>query len=123
MDIFLKFHLVTIVPVLTLGPFILLRKQGDRVHVVTGRIWASLMVISCLLTFGIQDGGHYSWLHGLAIFTLSQIIRAIRAIKRKDIRGHQRGMVGSYLGALIAFLFAAAVPNRLLNIWIQNLFN
>ena len=123
MNIFLALHLITIIPCLVLGPFILLRERGDKIHVIIGKIWAYLMIVSCLLTFGITHNGNYSWLHGLAIFTLYQIIRAIRAIRRKDIRVHQRAMIGSYLGSLAAFIFASVAPNRLISNWLQNFFN
>lgn len=121
MNIFLKLHLITIIPVLALGPFILFRKRADKLHVILGRIWAYLMIISCLLTFGITHNGSYSWLHGLAIFTLYQVIRAIRAVKRKDLRVHQRAMIGSYIGAIIAFVFAATAPDRIISSWISTL--
>jgi uncharacterized membrane protein len=122
MSIFLKLHLITIIPVLILGPLILLRKRGDKLHMISGRIWASLMILSCLLTFGITNNGRYSWLHGLAVFTMFQIVRAIRAVRRGDLRIHQRAMIGSYLGTLVAFIFAIAVPGRLLNTGIHKIF-
>ena len=123
MNIFLALHLFTIVPCLVIGPCILFRKKGDRIHVILGRVWATLMIVSCLLTFGITHNGSYSWLHGLAVFTLYQIIHGIRAIRKKDIRIHQRAMIGSYLGALIAFIFASITPNRLISNWILNFLN
>ncbi len=116
-----KLHLITIAPVLVLGPFILFRQRGDRTHVLLGRIWAYLMIVSCLLTFGITHQGSYSWLHLLAVFTWYQVIRAIVAIKKGNIRVHQRAMVGSYLGAIVAFVFAATAQNRLINNWILSL--
>lgn len=122
MNIFLKLHLVTIIPVLVLGPFILFRKRGDRLHILLGRLWAGLMTVSCLLTFGIQYNGKFSWLHGLAVFTLYSVGKAILAIKRKDIPSHQRAMVGSYIGVLIAFAWAASDSDRLINQWIRNWF-
>ncbi len=119
MNNFLLLHLITIVPVLIMGPFILLQKKGDKLHRLLGKIWCVLMIISCLLTFGITHNGSYSWLHGLALFTLWQVVRAIGAIKRKDLKTHQRAMIGSYIGTVIAFIFASLVPGRLISEWLQ----
>jgi uncharacterized membrane protein len=121
MNTYLALHLATIVPVLILGPFIIFRKHGDRWHVIVGRVWAYLMIASCLLSFGVLRGGHLSWLHGLSVFTLYSVVKAIFAIRKKDIKAHQRAMVGSYLGALVAFVFAATDPDRLIGTIIRKL--
>jgi uncharacterized membrane protein len=123
MNIFLQLHLMAIIPALLLGPFVLFRERGDRLHKVLGRIWAILMLVGCLLSFGVTYNGSYSWLHGLAIFTIYQIIRGLRAIRLKNLRVHKRAMVGSYLGSVAAFLSAAVLPNRIINNWIMNLLN
>jgi uncharacterized membrane protein len=80
------------------------------------------MVIGCLASFGITYNGHYSWLHGLAIFTISQLLRGILAIRHKNLKIHRRALIGSYLGTVTAFLFAASFPNRLISEWLRNLF-
>lgn len=109
---------MAIVPALLLGPFVLFRERGDRLHKVLGRIWAVLMLMGCLLSFGVTYN-----VHGLAIFTIYQIIRGLRAIRMKNLRVHKRAMVGSYLGSVAAFLSAAVLPNRMINNWIINLLN
>ncbi len=123
MNLFLQLHLLTIVPGLVLGPFILSRKQGDKTHKFLGRIWVMLMIVSCFLSFGIAHNGSYSWLHLLGIFTIYQVIRAMKAIKAKNLQVHKRAMIGSYLGSVGAFIFAASVPQRIINKWILEFFS
>lgn len=123
MNILLQLHLIAIVPALLLGPFVLFRERGDRLHKVLGKIWSVLMLVGCLLSFGITYNGSYSWLHGLAFFSIYQKIKGLRAIRLKNVRVHKRAMVGSYLGSVAAFLSAAVIPNRMINNWIMNLLN
>ncbi|MFZ4715211.1 MAG: DUF2306 domain-containing protein [Bacteriovoracaceae bacterium] len=123
MKIWLWLHLITIIPVLIVGPFILFRRKGDKLHKVLGKMWAILMIVSCLFSFGIQSDGGLSWLHGLAAFTIFSVVRALIAIKRKDLKTHERAMRGSYVGACIAFIFAAAVPSRLIGGWLLKIFH
>lgn len=117
----LVFHLVTIFPVLILGPFIL-SSQGKGSHKFLGRIWVVLMVLSCLSTFGIKYNGEYSWLHGLSLFTLYSVVSAFMAIRKADLKKHKRAMTGAYTGALIAFIWAMGGNGRLLNNWLSELF-
>lgn len=80
------------------------------------------MLVGCFLSFGITHKGSYSWLHGLAVYTIYQIFRGMRAIRAKNLRVHKRAMIGSYLGSVVAFIFAAAIPDRIINNWIKGLF-
>lgn len=122
MNPFLILHLLTIVPVLLLGPFILRGKKGDARHKFLGKIWVSLMIVSCLLSFGITENGKFSWLHGLSAFTIFSVISAMRAIKDKNLIRHQRSLFGSYMGAFVAFIFAAGTPDRLIGRWFYSFF-
>lgn len=111
------FHIATIVPVLLMGPFILFREKGDKLHVFLGRIWAILMVTSCLASFGIHHAKSFSWLHGLAAWTIFCMLAGTYHIRKKNVSKHKKYMVGSYLGTIIAFIFALR-PGRLLNLWL-----
>jgi uncharacterized membrane protein len=121
MKLWLVLHLITIGPVLILGPFILFRKKGTDTHKILGKLWAVTMIASCLFSFGVQSEGRLTWLHGLATFTIFSVIRAIIAIRNGQLKIHQRAMWGSYIGAATAFIFAAAIPNRLIGGWIYGL--
>lgn len=112
-------HLSTIVPILLIGPFILFRKKGDKLHKLIGKIWAVFMIVSCLASFAIHPRG-FSWLHGLAAFTIFSVVRGINYARMGNLKGHQRSFIGSYCGALIAFVFALR-PQRILGAWVWGL--
>lgn len=114
-------HLGTIIPVLLMGPAILLRKKGDRLHKITGRVWAIMMLVSCALSFGIRHNGQLSWLHGLSAWTMFSMVGAVWHIRRGNVRKHQSYMVGSYVGTVIAFIFALS-PSRIAGAWVRSLF-
>src|SRR5690625_7404900 len=71
------------------------------------------MVTVCLSSFWIAPDG-FSWLHGLSIWTLVCMVAAIGGIRRGNVPVHRGFMIGSYLGTLMAFAFAALVPARLI---------
>ena len=56
--------------------------------------------------------GSFTLFHALAICTFISTTLGVIAIRRGNVRRHIGMMVGSYLGALIAGIFAAAVPGR-----------
>jgi uncharacterized membrane protein len=105
-------HVVAALMALVLGPVNLFRRRRDRTHRILGLTWAASMYYVCLSSFGIVTDGHYSWLHGLSAFTVVTVSLGILAAVRGNIRAHVMNMAGSYLGLLVAFLFAATVPSR-----------
>lgn len=107
-------HALAAAVVVVLGGVNLLRRRRDRVHRVVGRTWALAMVLTCLSSFGIRPHG-LSWLHGLATFTLVMLAVGVVYIRRGDVTGHRATMIGTYIGTLIAFGFAALAPNRLIS--------
>lgn len=97
-----------------LGPIQALRRtKGDPTHKLIGRIWVIAMALTCLTSFAIMHDG-LSWLHGLALFTLISIGLGVSNARRGRIRAHVFNMIGSYLGTLIAFVFAVLVPTRVI---------
>lgn len=108
---------MTMIPALVLGPLVLLKAKGTPQHKRLGKIWAYLMLISSALSFGIRSNGHFSWLHGLAAYTLYSVIRGILSARKKDFARHKRFMIGSYIGSAVAFLFTLH-PERILGKWL-----
>lgn len=111
--VFVAAHAVAAAVVVMLGPVNLLRRRRDAAHRLIGRVWAAAMVLTCLSSFGIHPHG-FSWLHGLALFTLGSIALGVVNIRHRNVRGHRANMIGSYAGTLVAFGFAALAPNRLI---------
>lgn len=99
-----------------LGGFQLLRRRkGDLLHRRVGRIWMADMYWVCFSSFGIQrlDPGHFSWIHGLSLWTILSLTVAVVAARRGNIREHRQWVMGSYLGLLAAGVAAVAFPRRL----------
>lgn len=106
-------HAVAATVVIVLGPVNLLRRRRDAAHRRIGRVWVAAMLVTCISSFGIRPHG-FSWLHGLAVFTLLSVAVGILNIRRRNVTGHRANMAGAYLGTLVAFGFATLLPDRLI---------
>ncbi|ACU84243.1 predicted membrane protein [Brachybacterium faecium DSM 4810] len=99
--------------VLLLGPLQILRRRRDLAHRLLGITWVAAMLAVCVSSFWIRPDG-FSWLHGLSTWTLVCMVVAIGAIRAGHVALHRGFMIGSYLGTLAAFAFAAFVPTGLI---------
>lgn len=100
--------------VLLVGPVNIFRPRRDLGHRVLGYSWLIAMYATCVSSFffGLEDG--FTWLHGLSVFTFCSVSAGVVFIRLGNVRAHQANMVGSYAGTLVAFVFAALVPDRLI---------
>lgn len=106
-------HALAATYVLVLGPLQILRRRRDLAHRLVGVTWVAAILTVCISSFWITPDG-FTWLHGLSIWTLVCMVAAILGIRAGNVRVHRGFMIGSYLGTLIAFAFAALVPARLI---------
>jgi uncharacterized membrane protein len=107
-------HLSAILPALPLGAVMLLRRKGDRVHRLLGRIWAALMMVAAAASFGIHGMmGHLSPIHILSAITLVGIPRAIWDARQGRIARHRRTMTIVYASLIVAG-YLTLIPTRLL---------
>ena len=120
MNMFIYLHLIAVIPALVIGAYILLKKKGTAEHKKLGKLWAYLMIFAAFVSFGMQSGDGFSWLHGLALFTLYSVIQGIRAAKEKEFRAHQRNMFFAYFSSVVAFVFALQ-PHRFIGQIIDSL--
>lgn len=107
-------HAVTASLSLLLGAFQLIRpKKGDRFHRMVGRTWVACMYAVCVSSFFIQgvDEG-FSWLHGLSLFTLLTVSLGLYGAIKGNIPAHKANMIGSYFGAVAAFVGVIVIPTR-----------
>lgn len=111
-NVLLASHVVAALFVLAVGPAQILRRRRDRIHRTMGYLWIAAMYYTCLSSFWIVTGGHFSWLHGLSAFTLVTVTLGLISAIRRNIPAHRGNMVGSYIGTAIAFGFAVAAPGR-----------
>ena len=113
-------HLSTALTALILGGVVLFIKKGTPQHRLLGKIWVTLMITTALVSFGIQTSGHFSWIHGLSIYTLISITVALIAIRQGRMADHRRWMIGTYVGLSIAFLFTL-LPGRFMGKMVRQL--
>ncbi|AOL22348.1 putative membrane protein [Erythrobacter litoralis] len=116
-------HLVTALAAAVLGPFILLRRKGDALHKTLGRTWAGLMLVTAITSIFIRSPGAgiagtgFSWIHLFTVWTLAALPVAVWGARSGNIRLHRSGMIGLYVGLLIAGGFTL-IPGRLLGRWV-----
>lgn len=117
-DLWLGLHLVSVIPAIPVGAYVLLRRKGDRLHRMLGRAWAGMMMAAALSSFGLHGlTGGLSWIHLLSILVLVSIPRGVFQAIRHDIKAHRRTMALTYMGLVGAGVFTL-LPGRLLGSWL-----
>ncbi len=97
------------------GTVVMIMPKGTPLHLVLGRTFAIAMLSTAITSFGIETSGHLSWIHILSIITMINIPLAIWQRRRGNIKAHALGMIGNYVGLVIAGGFAL-IPPRLLGL-------
>lgn len=112
-------HLMSVLPAVPLGLYILLMRKGGARHRVLGRIWMALMASTAISAFFIRvlNQGSLSWIHIFIPVTLLAGWFAIAAARAGDIPRHRRRLVGMFLGAMVIPGLFAFSPGRVMAIW------
>ena len=106
-------HAIAASLVILLGPVQIVRRRKDAAHKALGRSWVVCMYLVCVSGMFIYTlSGSFTIFHALAIFTFGTTTLGVINIRRGRVRAHVGNMVGSYIGAVVAGLFAALVPSR-----------
>lgn len=114
------FHLATVVPCFIIGTALLVVKKGTPIHKRMGSIYMVLMLITAVITLfmpaqvGPQFVGHFGWIHGFSFLAIYTVPTAYLAIKRGDVKSHQRKMILLYFGAIIIAGGFTFFPGRFL---------
>jgi uncharacterized membrane protein len=97
------------------GYLVLRRRRGDLLHRRIGRVWMVDMYWVVASSFGIKrlTPGHFSWIHGLSLWTAFSLTMAIVAARRRQVPQHRGWVIGTYCGLLGAGIAAVAFPVRL----------
>lgn len=112
---FLVAHLAAALCAVVLGAAVLFCPKGTEPHKMMGRVWVGLMLFVAISSFWIQARGHLSWIHGLSVFIILNMVLGVYGAKTKNIKLHRGCMVGSYFGLLGAGAFTL-LPHRMLGI-------
>lgn len=108
----LYLHLATAATCVPLGAFILWGPKGTPRHKMLGRIWLSLMLITAIASVFVRTlTGGFSPIHIFSVLTFISVPLAIWRIRKGDVAGHRRTLIGLYIGLIAAGAFAM-LPGR-----------
>ncbi|SDR69296.1 Uncharacterized membrane protein [Polaribacter sp. KT25b] len=114
-------HLVTVVPCVFIGAYLLSVKKGTPFHKSLGKIYMSLMIITAIITLfmpadvGPQFLNHFGYIHLFSFLTLYSVPTAIIAIKKGHVKKHKLKMIFLYVGAIIIAGGFTFTPGRFLH--------
>jgi uncharacterized membrane protein len=107
-------HTVAAFTAIALGAGMFLARKGTFSHRIAGRGWVALMLLTAISSFWIRSSGSFSWIHLLSVAVPLLLAAGVYFAITRNLRGHQRMMVGIYaLGLGVAGLFTL-LPHRLL---------
>lgn len=115
----LAVHLMTIIPAIPLGAYVLLVKKGGPRHKLLGYIWLSLMLVTACATVFIRhiNPGSFSFVHLLTLLTFIAVPQSVLAARRRDFTAHRRHMLNFYVGALLIAGVFTFLPGRTMWQW------
>ncbi|MEL7118785.1 MAG: DUF2306 domain-containing protein [Bacteroidota bacterium] len=117
----LNLHMLSVIPCIFLGAYLLLAKKGGSNHRLLGKIYLLLMFFTAFVTLflpamvGPQFLGHFGWIHSFSFLTLYSVPTAYYAVRKKQIKRHQRIMVLLYVGAILIAGGFTLAPGRYLH--------
>lgn len=108
-------HLLTVLPALAIGTWLMIRRKGTPAHILLGRAYMLLMLATAIVSFWVRglNGDNLSPIHALSAWTIVSVVVGWWAIRTGRQRLHRGFMIGLYIGALIAGVFTL-LPARVL---------
>ena len=110
-------HAMAAIAALVLGGIQLCLAKGTRRHRQLGYIWVGLMVFVAVSGFFIYETrvvGPFSPIHVLSVIVLVTLWRAIRQVRRGNIRAHRRAMILLYWLSLVLTGLFTFWPGRVM---------
>lgn len=113
-------HLVTVIPAIPLGLYVLLARKGTPRHRALGKLWLALMGVTALSTLFIRqiNQGDLSYVHLFVPLTLVGIWQVVASARSGRLADHRRHVVSMYIGALLIAGFTSFIPGRLMWHWL-----
>ncbi len=111
-------HLVTVIPCVFVGAYLLLFSKGTKWHRSLGKYYMISMVITVVVSLlmpamvGPQFLGHFGWIHLFSFLTLWSVPTAYIAIRKGQVKKHKIKMILLYIGALMIAGGFTFVPGR-----------
>jgi uncharacterized membrane protein len=113
-------HLTSITLAVALTPVMLLRPRGTASHRFLGWIWATAMLLTALVSFGVRgmNNGGFSFIHILSAWTSLQVPIIIWSARTHNVKRHRSSVRGMVTGALLIAGFFTFPFDRLLGHWL-----
>lgn len=111
-------HALLALAAIVMGGIQLIMPKGTRLHRYIGYVWVLMMLyvsISALFIHDLRMIGPFSPIHILSFVVLFSLWSAIRAVRRGDIKSHERTMKNLYFLALIITGGFTLLPGRVMN--------
>ena len=118
-DVALATHLMTVIPAIPLGAYVILSRKGGTKHKLLGKIWLSLMFVTAIATIFIRNinDGQFSWIHAFTLLTFIAIPQAIISARQGRIEAHKNHLRNFFIGALVVAGLTAFAPGRTMWQW------
>lgn len=118
-DVALATHLITVIPAIPLGTYVILSRKGGARHKLLGKIWLSLMFVTAISTIFIRNvnDGQFSWIHLFTLLTFIAIPQAIVSARQGRIEAHKKHVRNFFIGALVIASLTAFTPGRTMWQW------
>ena len=118
-DAALATHLITVIPAIPLGTYVILSRKGGARHKLLGKIWLSLMFVTAISTIFIRNVNHgqFSWIHLFTLLTFIAVPQAIISARQGRIESHKKHVRNFFIGALVVAGLTAFAPGRTMWQW------
>lgn len=111
-------HVLTVLPAVPLGAYLILSRKGDARHKLLGKIWVALMVTTAISITFSRSGTDFSWIHIFVPYTLLGAWQVVSTARAGKIAAHRKHITQMYLGALIIPGAFAFLPSRMFGVWL-----
>jgi len=118
-DVALATHLITVIPAIPLGTYVILSPKGGSRHKLLGKIWLALMFVTAIATIFIRNvnDGQFSWIHLFTLLTFIAVPQAIVSARQGRIEAHKKHLRNFFIGALVIAGLTAFAPGRTMWLW------
>ena len=118
-DVALATHLITVIPAIPLGAYVILSRKGGARHKTLGKIWLTLMFVTAISTIFIRNLNHgqFSWIHLFTLLTFVAVPQAVISARQGKIEAHKKHLRNFFIGALVIAGLTAFAPGRTMWQW------